>query len=160
MAVAAGREVYRRWGVPGLRAPGPYLDAHVWDQGRCGVRAGLPGTLMASALLLNGGAPDVAEMPETVLGCALEEHTRGAHFGFIRELEWVGVGSVWGRWADDSTVVRSLSLLPLCPHKRDSGQYLCARIADHRGGHDWQLTESWILAQDIGVDEFATARQS
>jgi hypothetical protein len=143
-----------------MRGPAPHLDAHVWEQERCGVQANLPGTLLASALRLNGGQPDVEKMPEMVLGCALEKHTRGAHVGFIRELEWVGAGSVWGRWGHGSTVVQSLSLLPLCPHKRDGGKYLCARIADHRGGHDWQVTEHWILWQDSDADEFLTARQS
>ncbi|WP_433892461.1 hypothetical protein [Streptomyces sp. CA-111067] len=112
------------------------------------------------ALLMGGGRPDIEEMPEMVIDCALGWHTTGDHFGFVRELEWQGADSLWGRWERGNTAVQSLVPMLLCPHRRDAGKYLCARIADHQGGHDWQLTEDWILSQDIATDEFLTARQS
>jgi len=104
----------------------------------CGARTALPAQLVVDALALAGPGNARLDEVQAELLCTLEEHTVGAHWGFVMDLDLPDTGSVWTPWTGGfgpSAVV----VLPDCPAVSTGTRERCGEFAAHPGAHSWEV---------------------
>ena len=105
----------------------------------CGERAVLPLPFVAAAIAL--AAPRLVSVDEVHIDllCTLEEHTVGAHWGLVTDLDGPGTGAVWTPWTDCEPT--GIVVLPDCPAIRPEVRESCAEFAAHPGAHSWEIQD-------------------
>lgn len=105
----------------------------------CGERTVLPARLIEAARVIAGPGTVQPHEIQAEPVCTLEEHAVGAHWGFVRDLDGRGTGSVWTPWTagrgPDAVVV-----LPDCEAVSGDAEP-CGEFAAHQGTHSWEIRE-------------------